>query len=141
MDYRRAGMIELHDAKIIIREKEFENYWSEYVELGEKIVLEGIDMEKLFKRLDIEIASHAVYANDICIRKYKNIFGDGKTFEDTSTILKLEVKIESPTMLLIKTTFDNHNDAEMPTFIQEVTYCGNYTIWWPETDSALQAAE
>ena len=69
MDYRRARMIEMHDANVVIREKGFEEYWGDYVELGEKIVLEGIDMEKLFERFDIEVAGHAVFANDLCIRK------------------------------------------------------------------------
>ena len=145
MEYRRAKMIELHNADVVIREKDFDIYWGDYVELGGRFEIENIDQKSLFESLNLISDGN----DNLCFRHYKNVFGDGGNSEDSSAILKLEVKIENHSMLLIKTTRNALSNPkllktrpDLPTiFTQEVTYHGNYTIWWPETDSALQAAE
>jgi len=147
--YRRADLVELHDAGVVIYTREFSasgSGWREYTELGESIVIEGEEIARLAQHLGLE--PRTIFEEDLpggrsmrlqlrdaefAFHRRRVAVGGGGTgirHEDGRFVDAIGARIEGPRQLTLRVRFcwkigDGWEGEE-----REVVYHGPFTVWW-----------
>ncbi len=149
-NYRAAKCIELHDSNIALTTRE-ESYaftaLTGRTEHAEKSAfsVRFCDIKMLAQMFGVEVSDTVVvpaYQDQTCAESGKRSeidyleFPVYKVHHDYSDsispsndmIVKLECEIISNRLVNIRTTFQDSEEPEP--YIEEITYCGPFTIWW-----------
>lgn len=139
-NFKKAEMIELHDAGVVVPVKGYSDAivgWTEYSDQAAGgYILDGDVVADLAKIFNVKFGDLTEYSENKQFpynRKLKDLeFEIKKSVTDISSnmnIKELWAKIEGPKLLHIRI----HIDDPQETIIQQLTYSGNFTVWWDRT--------
>ena len=144
MNYKKAEMIELYDANVVLHKEDYSNAevgWNGLVpEQGEKFIINGSEIADLLLTLGIE--SYPVYEGkrpshpmslenmEFTINRHNKDVGNDFRGDNGHQIKDLGVKIVNSLMLNIRFTAIYEEDGQTDIYTREITYSGSYTVWW-----------
>lgn len=153
--YKRVDMIELHDANVVVTPHHYAEGitgWTDWPSVAECWRIPGEALEHLAHHLGLETwpvdeevrvkgekKHYRSLLRELEIEVYREIphSGQGHHFSagnETQKIDWLEVKTPCiPGFLTIRMclTWDT-SDGEKETYVRELAYSGNYTVWWAD---------
>jgi hypothetical protein len=150
-DFRKAELIELHDAGVAVHPVEYSDAlagWREFIEDTGYYVLDGRSVATLAEALGWKThpvtgintqtgSKESATIEDLefpILRRRRERIGDNTTSlpdEESNVILELWAKIEAPHVLAIRLVIERDEEEDGPTeYVQEVSYCGRFTVWW-----------
>ncbi|MDR4505887.1 MAG: hypothetical protein MRK01_14030 [Candidatus Scalindua sp.] len=138
--FREVKRIELHDAGVTIFQKNYSDSthasWKEFNGIdGPSFVIPHDSVQKIGKLFGLNISPSL--DNSIRILKERQNVGNS-IYQDIhgkqEVIKELYARIEAPSLLNIRATFDGEFADEPEDHIQEITYSGSFTVWWESPD-------
>ncbi len=147
--FRRAEMIELHQAGVIVHTDDYHGGlvgWREYADIrGGDLTIDGEVLGRLLQDLGLLDRRPGHIGDYPLVLRYDMKTGGsrGRTNllggEGGKRIKGLWARVESERLLEIRfiEVFDDGQEAE-----QGLTYCGSYTVWWsPAEEPEVSATE
>ncbi|MCP5007075.1 MAG: hypothetical protein GY941_24490 [Planctomycetes bacterium] len=138
--FKEVKRIELHDAGVTIFQKNYFDSthasWKQFNDIeGSSFVIPNDSMQKIGKLFGLNVSP----SHDATLRVLKERQNVGNsTFQDIhgrqEVIKELYARIEGPSLLSMRVTFDGEFTDEPEDHIQEVTYSGSFTVWWESPD-------
>ena len=136
--YRKAEMITLHDAHVVLYKEDYgdaEVGWSGFDPARNgRFVIDGSEIATLLATLGIE--NPHLNGSEFSILRYNEEVGRdpdnlNRIFHDDGHRIKeLEVRILDPKVLDIRFTAFYEDEDQSFNYTREVTYAGSYTVWW-----------
>lgn len=137
--YRKAEMIELHDAGVVVHVEDSEGaVWREAPTLrGTYLSVNGDGLAHLLEAMGVAFDADMLFGSsyDVLFRRPPRAGArrSGRPVVNVPGITELRVRPEGDRLLHIFVTFrpgDTEGDEEEEAFVQEITYSGSYTVWW-----------
>ena len=138
--FKEGKRIELHDAGVTIFQKNYYDSthasWKQFNGIeGTSFVIPHDSIQKIGKLFGLNISPSL--DDSIRILKERQNVGNS-TYQDIhgrqEVIKELYARIDAPSLLSIRATFDGEFTDEPKDHIQEVTYSGSFTVWWESPD-------
>ncbi|MFP4475806.1 MAG: hypothetical protein ACLFOY_09605 [Desulfatibacillaceae bacterium] len=160
--YRKAELVELHDAAVAVHPEEYSDAlagWREFVEEVEHFVIDGHSIAALAEALGwkthpvvgINTETGQDEATTIAnmelplIRRRRESIGDAQTsiaYEESNIIKQLWARVEAANLLSLRLVIEREEGGKPDLYVQEVTYSGRFTVWWESgTGSLLEDTE
>jgi len=155
MNYRRADMIELHDARTIIHARDYSDAFTGWVEFpgdADMTTVSGHDLSQFLEHYGYEALAirgsgkypRRVQDLEIEMTHHRPLVGSGSKHYnmETQEIISIEVEIPlSPNMLSFRVVFSWNSEGKESYATRYLTYCGAYTVWWAEMEESDDLGE
>lgn len=147
--YRKADMIELHDPGIVVHVDDFPvdglDWRASPTVAGTRFALDGNEAARLFEALGVTFDADLLFGDefDVVFRRpvIRGASSSDEALDDDGAlegdplggvlrIREIRVRTEGSDLLHIHISSVPGGSDDEDQYVQELTYSGNYTIWW-----------
>lgn len=135
--FRKADMIELHDAGIVVHVEDLpaeDLGWRDSpTVVGKRLSVDGNELGRLLHALGLTFDAEMLYGDEYDVAFHRPLrTGEDRPdvpLADTLRIKELLARPDGPHLLHIHVTSFPHGEEDQE-YVQELTYSGSFTVWW-----------
>lgn len=134
-NYRRADMIELHDAQLTVHVEGFPqdvNWLNAPTVNGARLSVDGSGLAHLLEAIGVTFDANHLYGSEFDVLFRQPAPAEDRASEsllsDVPRINELRARPDGAELLHIHMTLEFGEEGEE--YVQELTYAGHYTVWW-----------
>jgi hypothetical protein len=139
---RKADMIELHDAGTVVYVEDLPQQdlgWRDApTVVGKRVSVDGNELGRLLHAIGVSFDAEDLYDDEFDVVFHRPMrMGEEKadvSLRETLRVKELLARPDGPRTLHVQVTAHPADDPEEE-IIQELTYCGSFTVWWSKARS------